>query len=189
MENLALRQPLTVFKRQCPRPRLNKADRLFWVLLCKAWKDWRRALIIWIFRFSQREKPVVMIKVRLLLAALLVTCPIITHLARAADWPTFGRDPERSGWAFDESNLTVKNVSGLEVKWKTQVKNQPRALSALTAPVVASGVATPSGIKTLAYVAGTSNNIFAVDAETGDVIWSLVFEIHISPKDEDIFQC
>src|SRR5215472_5365891 len=46
MENLALRQPLTVFKRQCPRPRLNKADRLFWVLLCKAWKDWRRALII-----------------------------------------------------------------------------------------------------------------------------------------------
>ena len=35
-----------VFKRHCPRPRLGKADHLFWVLLCKTWKDWRRALII-----------------------------------------------------------------------------------------------------------------------------------------------
>ena len=46
LENLALRQQLTMFKRQCPRPRLRKADRLFWLLLSKTWKDWRRALII-----------------------------------------------------------------------------------------------------------------------------------------------
>ena len=46
LENLALRQQLTVFKRHCPRPRLRKADRLFWVLLSKSWKDWQRALII-----------------------------------------------------------------------------------------------------------------------------------------------
>src|SRR5215469_13043838 len=123
----------------------------------------------------------VRMKGRLLFAALLVTCSLMSHLAGAADWPTFGRDPQRSGWAFDESTLTVENVSGLELKWKTQVKNQPRALSALTAPVVATGVATPSGIKTLVYVAGTSNNIFALDAETGDVIWNLEFETHISP--------
>lgn len=46
LENLALRQQLTVFKRRCPRPRLRKTDRLFWVCLAKIWKDWRRALII-----------------------------------------------------------------------------------------------------------------------------------------------
>lgn len=46
LENLALRQQLAVFKRDCPRPRLRKADRLFWVYLSKTWKDWRRALII-----------------------------------------------------------------------------------------------------------------------------------------------
>ena len=46
LENLALRQQLAVFKRHCPRPRLRKADRLFWVLLSKSWKDWQRALII-----------------------------------------------------------------------------------------------------------------------------------------------
>ena len=31
LENSALRQQLTVFKRHRPRPRLRKADRLFWV--------------------------------------------------------------------------------------------------------------------------------------------------------------
>jgi outer membrane protein assembly factor BamB len=131
----------------------------------------------------------VIIKERSLFAVVVVMCWLTPHLGAAADWPTFGRDPQRSGWAFDESTFTFENVSGLELKWKTQVKNQPRALSALTAPVVAGGVATPSGIKTVVYVAGTSNNIFALDAETGDVIWNLAFEIHISPKDRDIFQC
>lgn len=46
LENLALRQQLAVIKRQCPRPQLRKADRLFWVCLCRVWKDWGRALII-----------------------------------------------------------------------------------------------------------------------------------------------
>lgn len=46
LENLALRQQLTVLKRRCPRPRLRKADRLFWLCLSRTWKDWRRALII-----------------------------------------------------------------------------------------------------------------------------------------------
>jgi len=36
----------------------------------------------------------------------------------AADWPTFGHDPQRSGWAIEEKQLTVENVSRLELKWK-----------------------------------------------------------------------
>ena len=32
LENLALRQQLTVFKRQQPRPRLGAIDKLFWVV-------------------------------------------------------------------------------------------------------------------------------------------------------------
>src|SRR5215469_10132949 len=46
LENLALRQQLTVFKRRCPRLRLQKADRWFWLCLSRTSKDWRRALII-----------------------------------------------------------------------------------------------------------------------------------------------
>src|SRR5437667_5827274 len=46
LENLALRQQLVVFKRHCPRPRLRKGDRLFWMWLSMTWKNWRRALVI-----------------------------------------------------------------------------------------------------------------------------------------------
>ena len=106
-----------------------------------------------------------------------------------ADWPTFGHDPQRSGWAFEESTLAAGNVAELELKWKTQVKNQARALSALTAPVVAGGVVTARGIKTLVYVAGTANNFFALDAENGEVVWDKTFDIHVLPKDADFWSC
>jgi len=37
LENLALRQQLTIFKRRHPRPRLRPTDRIFWVWLSKIW--------------------------------------------------------------------------------------------------------------------------------------------------------
>ena len=46
LENLALRQQLAVFKRRHPRPKLQPADRLFWVWLSKVWVGWRDTLII-----------------------------------------------------------------------------------------------------------------------------------------------
>ena len=46
LENLALRQQLTAFKRAVKRPQLRRGDRLFWMLLAKAWRDWRTALIV-----------------------------------------------------------------------------------------------------------------------------------------------
>jgi putative transposase len=46
LENLALRQQLAVFKRTVKRPQLRHRDRLFWMLLVSAWRDWRSALIV-----------------------------------------------------------------------------------------------------------------------------------------------
>lgn len=47
LENLALRQQLTVLRRSAPkRLKLAPADRIFWVLLRRVWADWRSALMI-----------------------------------------------------------------------------------------------------------------------------------------------
>src|SRR5216684_6102012 len=46
LENVALRQRLRVLRRNVRRPHLRTGDRLFWVLLAKAWQDWRTALIV-----------------------------------------------------------------------------------------------------------------------------------------------
>ena len=45
-EILALRQQVSVLKRQRPRPSLRKADRVFWVILSCLWPGWRHALVI-----------------------------------------------------------------------------------------------------------------------------------------------
>ena len=46
LENVALRQQLSVLRRSVRRLQLRTRDRLFWVLLAKAWPDWRTALIV-----------------------------------------------------------------------------------------------------------------------------------------------
>jgi putative transposase len=46
IENLALRQQLAILKRLSKRPRLTHADRLFWVILSKLWRNWAEALIV-----------------------------------------------------------------------------------------------------------------------------------------------
>jgi putative transposase len=44
-EILALRHQLAVFQNNAPRRlRLQRADRLLWIVLCRFWSDWRRCL-------------------------------------------------------------------------------------------------------------------------------------------------
>jgi hypothetical protein len=46
LENLALRQQLSVYKRTTTRPKLRTTDRLFWVGLARVWAGWRQSLVI-----------------------------------------------------------------------------------------------------------------------------------------------
>ncbi|MBW1903767.1 MAG: transposase [Deltaproteobacteria bacterium] len=46
LENLALRQQLAIVQRKTKRPKLTKADRAFWVALCRLWPEWHNALLI-----------------------------------------------------------------------------------------------------------------------------------------------
>jgi len=121
---------------------------------------------------------------RLLVALISISIPLCS-----ADWPTFGHDPQRTGYAFEEETLSVQNVAQLELKWKAQVKNEPKSLTALTAPVVAEGVSTLKGVKTLVYVAGSDNHLYALDAKDGSVVWSRDFENHVLAKDAGMWLC
>ena len=46
LENLALRQQLSVYLYEMKRPRLRNRDRIFWILLSKLWKNWKTSLIL-----------------------------------------------------------------------------------------------------------------------------------------------
>jgi len=46
LENLALRQQVAVLKRSVPRPRVQRRDRILWVLLRRFWPEWRDSLAL-----------------------------------------------------------------------------------------------------------------------------------------------
>jgi outer membrane protein assembly factor BamB len=98
-----------------------------------------------------------------------------------ADWITFGHDPQRSGWASEETTLSRDNASSMVLKWKTKLPNESYSLSALTAPVVASDVATSHGVRGVVYVAGIGGTVFALDSETGEQLWTRTFKYRVQP--------
>jgi outer membrane protein assembly factor BamB len=101
--------------------------------------------------------------------------------ALPADWLTFAHDPQRTGWAFEETAINRDNAGTLVLKWKSKLPNESYSLSALTAPVVASGVSTTRGVRTVVYVAGIGGTIFALDSETGEQLWTRTLKYRIQP--------
>lgn len=98
-----------------------------------------------------------------------------------ADWPTFGGDSQRTGWAASETILNKTNVQTLELKWKIHLDNLPKELTSLAAPIVADQVKTSRGIKEYVIVAGSSDNLYVIDADTGKLAWRKTFSVSATP--------
>ncbi len=124
------------------------------------------------------------------LLAFFAFAAVLSAQARpATDWLTFGGDPQRTGSAAQEKTLNKSNVSKLGLKWKTQLDNVPREMASLTAPIVVENVITPRGFKDLLFVAGSSDNLYAIDTDTGKVLWQKSFTNELTPKGKPNWLC
>lgn len=110
-------------------------------------------------------------------------------LACAASWTTFGGDPERTGWAQQESVLSRDNVGHLKLLWSKKLENRVRELTSLTAPVVLGNLFTPKGVLDIVVVAGSSDTVFALDGDTGAMLWSKQFRTEQQPKQKPDWLC
>ena len=122
-----------------------------------------------------------------LLCAVCVLCA--AALANAGNWLTFGGDPQRTGWAQQEKDINRTNAKDLTLLWKASLENEPRELSSLTAPVAAEWVVTPRGMKEVVIVGGASDNLFAIDAETGALLWKKTFTPNGKPTQKPFWLC
>lgn len=110
--------------------------------------------------------------------------PAVSTTPPKPEWLTWQADPERTGWARGEMALTKANAASLGLLWKTQLDATPSRVngySTLTDPLVAEGVRTSSGVKTVVFTASAENNVYALDADTGAVIWKLQFPSTAKP--------
>lgn len=111
----------------------------------------------------------------------LFTCLALTASSAptllAADYLTAGVDPARTGWMTDEKVITKANASGIHLLWKTKLPSKPREMHNLFSPLIAQHVRTSAGEKEVAVVAGVSDQLWGLDAKTGEVLWENKFEI------------
>jgi outer membrane protein assembly factor BamB len=107
----------------------------------------------------------------ILLLALAALSPL-----SAADWLTDGGDSKRNNWQKDETVLTKTNVKDMRLLWKTKLDNTPRQMHSLLEPLVIGRVNTKNGPKEMVIEAGVSDNVYALDAKTGELIWKRHFE-------------
>lgn len=105
------------------------------------------------------------------------------------DWLTFGGDPQRSGWAKSEETLTRENVKGLKLDWKLKLDNQSKEMNSLTVPLIIEKAITPKGFKEIVIVAGSSDAVWAIDADSGTIIWERRFNTEGTPKRQPHWLC
>lgn len=98
-----------------------------------------------------------------------------------ADWLTDGGNVRRDAWQRDEKILSVESVKNMKLLWKLHLDNQPMVMHSLFPPLIIDKVNTPSGIKQIAIEAGSSDNIYAIDVEKGEVIWKKHFDSSYTP--------
>ncbi len=122
------------------------------------------------------------VKVTVLLLLLLLGCIVGWSPGRQAqggkpaDWLTDGGNVERTAWQQDEKILTTTNVKNVKLLWKTRLDNVPRQMHNLLPVLIAGRVNTSKGPKQIVVVTGVSDNIYALDADNGEMLWKHHFE-------------
>src|SRR6185312_7206527 len=98
-----------------------------------------------------------------------------------ADWATFAHDVQRTGWAFEETRISPDTISQMKLVWKKKLDSDPFSIYNLVPPIVVSGISTSMGTRTVVYTVGVTGTVFALDVETGDVLWSRKLVARVTP--------
>ena len=112
----------------------------------------------------------------------------ISHLI-ADNWLSYSHDPQHTGWSPKETDINRDNAKSMTLIWKAHLDNQPRELNSLTAPVNVEWVTTDKGMAEIVIVGGASDNLFALDADSGKLIWKKSFEAESKPHQELFWLC
>jgi outer membrane protein assembly factor BamB len=84
------------------------------------------------------------------------------------DWPSFGGSAQRTSYNASETVLSTATVPGLKPHWQVRM-----ASPVIVQPSLVRQVATPSGTFDLLIVTESGGAVTALDAATGNVIWSV----------------
>jgi outer membrane protein assembly factor BamB len=106
---------------------------------------------------------------------------LLAQSGKVADWLTDGGDIERTAWQRNETILSTTSVKNLKLLWKTKLDNQPRQMHNLLPVLIAGRVNTANGPKQIVLVTGVTDNLYGLDADTGEILWKRHFTSDWTP--------
>ncbi len=94
----------------------------------------------------------------------------------SGDWGTSGGDAHRSSWVPVDPKISKDNVAkGFALVWKMKLTNEPRQLNGLMVPPLMDRHIGIHGFRSFAFVAGSSDNVYAVDTDLARIDWQKSF--------------
>jgi outer membrane protein assembly factor BamB len=101
----------------------------------------------------------------------LLGCALVAQAQSDAEWLTSSVDAGRDAWQRGASHITPKNVGNLHLLWKTNVGAKTMGMLSFREPLIVTGVKTADGEKTLAILAAAANDVYAIDVDSGKLVW------------------
>ncbi len=108
-----------------------------------------------------------------ILLALCGACAL--NAQRTTDWWTFGGDAQRDNFGKNEQSFTKDDVKDFRLLWERKLTDANRHES-LFPPVVLGRLIGYRGFKELAFIAGSDNHLWAIDADLDRMYWSKHFD-------------
>ncbi len=110
---------------------------------------------------------------KFVLAAAVLACACVgrAQMGRTTDWWTYGGDAQRTGWEKNDQKFTKDDVKNFQLLWKMKLDNKQKGTHALLPPVILGNLIGYRGFKELAFVAGSSDELWAIDADLDRLYW------------------
>ena len=106
---------------------------------------------------------------------------LLAQSGKVADWLTDGGDLERTAWQRNETILSTANAKNMKLLWKTKLDNAPKQMHNLLPVLIIGRVNTTDGPKQIVIATGVDDNLYALDAETGKLLWKHHFQTDYVP--------
>src|SRR4051812_48147904 len=115
------------------------------------------------------------------LSALVIGATVCAQVGRGgSEWLTARGDAQRTSWIRTDSKISLESMSkpGFELQWKRKLDNAARGPYGIGQGVSANGVTL---FVPMSIVTGSSNNVYALDNDTGHVVWQRHFDVQLPP--------
>jgi PQQ-like domain len=121
----------------------------------------------------------------LAIAGLALATPLFLHAQGRGgnEWTASGHDAQRTAWLRTDARLTKDAIAkgDFQFLWKVKLENTTRQLSSLTSPILLDLLIGYRGFKSLGFVGGSDDRIFAVDTDLARPYWTSVLN-YTSPN-------